>query len=1418
MGWVTTFVLLLVIFLVNTQEVAARPPQPHPQPPKQPQHPAQHAPDELADARQATPRDDEDIQFARASSATASLTAPASTLYGPLACNNALDAAAGSDGSGVTWLAWSSPSSWPGNRVPEAGQDVVIPCGVAISLDQAPPATLGRIHVQGYLRLEDNGPWTLTAYSVLVEGRLYAGTPTNPITTKLEIVLTSAPGRADLVFDKDGFSNNVGEKVLAVAGGSVHLFGYPSACPTWTRLTAPVEVGATSFTIKGDLSSCWKAGDVISVASTDFIDWSGDEDQTESRTVVSAVAAGQVTTVTVSEPLAYSHFGGPQTVADVTFETSGEVLLESRNIIIRGAAEASGSFEHIGGHTMVFHTPTPQEVSGVEFVNMGQAGRLGRYPFHAHMCQSVGHSWTVRGLSIHDSNQRCVVVHGSMDGDFDDIVALRNKGHCFLLEDGVETGNVFDNNAVVGLYRPATLISNDESDDDPSGFWITNPDNTWRNNVGASCVFSGFWFELRKEVRGPSASLPQAQDVNPRHVLLGEFTGNVAHSCATHGMRTYPDGYRPRGGSALFSDLVSYKNRGAGLFLHNSDSIDVTNVLMSDNTLGVDLDRVEGCHVSDSTIIGESNNFGNPARCDDYASWANCRPRTSCRLPVQLENARSIPDDRYRPIFGVQLHQTPTWAVWDAIPASSVSNTRFAGFLDLGSDCRPAAALSVDDEPLNIFDARTQLSGIDVRDGSNPLWLDPSHDWPKHSDMRRSRRDMGYYHTGDGHQHIAIRDTTGEVVGSPGFVTANNPSMIDDALCAFNAAYNAYTCPGTCFRTVYFDYDINEKQPAPRTFVSGHSITIRWTDSNGNNKEDVLDPLIDDDEWVFYSTNLLAGNTYTVVVDIPEANIPDHVHIGYRDGQGCGDDVKLVLQSSLPGKAFEVLSGVQPVPCDVTASTSFSTFSYGCENGVDTTTLHLNQENSDFWGAEVRLVDDDTSVCFAMDCAVVSFGADWTYSDRRQTETGFESETFAETGWSSGTAPFGYGFGHVATPLDAGPTNDPTMTAYFRTTVNAQDVACIQSLTAFTHIDDGIILYLNGEEIERYNMHWDTRIPVTYATQAQWEVYWTPGIDDLELDNDVVLREGANTLAVEVHSIASARSPDLLFDLAITARMDTGCLSNPPGQTTSGPTTPSSKLRVGALSLTSSNTVVPIASGYTNPVVVIGGVSHLASDPVVLGLSHQPNADSFTVRAIEFPYSDGIHNTPETSSWLVAESGSHDAGTLDAGIVDGVTHQWKQVTFSSPMASVPVVLVTPHDLALALVVRVTSVTTTGFRVKLQRQELDKTIAIPATTISYMALTTRAAQAIATADGATRTVSVSLRTSVRHTPVTVEYGATLPNTVVACAMQSTFGGDTSWAAMAAVTTTSVNVFSAEEKSKDQEIGHAGETIGIVAFSG
>lgn len=105
--------------------------------------------------------------------------------------------------------------------------------------------------------------------------------------------------------------------------------------------------------------------------------------------------------------------------------------------------------------------------------------------------------------------------------------------------------NTFDRNLACKNSRHQVEAQWTRSDiAEPALFLISNPQNTYTNNVAAGSVAHGFWFELLPHVLGESALLAINAGVVPRHLGLipGGFAGNVAHSCSQDGITSQGNG------------------------------------------------------------------------------------------------------------------------------------------------------------------------------------------------------------------------------------------------------------------------------------------------------------------------------------------------------------------------------------------------------------------------------------------------------------------------------------------------------------------------------------------------------------------------------------------------------------------------------------------------------------------------------------------------------------------------------------------------------------------------------------------------------------------------------------------------------------------------------------------------------------
>ena len=111
----------------------------------------------------------------------------------------------------------------------------------------------------------------------------------------------------------------------------------------------------------------------------------------------------------------------------------------------------------------------------------------GRYPIHFHMAGDHPNSTVSKNL-VRNSNQRCVVIHGTDSILVEENVAYDTVGHCFINENGVEEDIRFIKNLGALTHRQPEerRIGNPlESDHRAYTFWFTNANVRVEGNVAA---------------------------------------------------------------------------------------------------------------------------------------------------------------------------------------------------------------------------------------------------------------------------------------------------------------------------------------------------------------------------------------------------------------------------------------------------------------------------------------------------------------------------------------------------------------------------------------------------------------------------------------------------------------------------------------------------------------------------------------------------------------------------------------------------------------------------------------------------------------------------------------------------------------------------------------------------------------------
>jgi cell migration-inducing and hyaluronan-binding protein len=494
------------------------------------------------------------------------------------------------------------------------------------------------------------------------------------------------------------------------------------------------------------------------------------------------------------------HFGA------ITFgvDERGEVGLLTRNIRIQASDDAEKSY--FGGHIMAM-PGSSMKVSGIELNRMGQHLTLARYPIHWHL-GGEGQGQYIRNSAIHDTYSRCVTVHGTNNLKVENNVTFNTVGHCFFMEDGIETGNQFVRNLGIQTKCHPTLPCEPTnlapfkvaggknflpdgqksknvlipSDNTASTFWITNPNNIYRDNVAAGSDQIGFWFAFPEHPTGAFEGTEVSKNTWPRRMQLAEFRGNTAHSnfdglMMDRGPR--PDGTFATGGhivranpadgnspmiERVIEDFTSYKNRNGGMWVRGEMSV-FKNLKLADNAIGYT--HASGSFagsdftskVSDSLFVGESANIGNP------------------RTPQELAYGRSLPDPDL-PDFPVRGYE-----FYDYL--HHLDNVTFVNFEDNAT--RKTGALSY-----LLYTSFGMSTNNTVQRAkfvnAKPVYFPPF-------DHRWSNDDYG-----NGTWYTSVfNDVDGSVTGkSNSYILINDPSknVALDNTCEVKPTWNAAVCMG----------------------------------------------------------------------------------------------------------------------------------------------------------------------------------------------------------------------------------------------------------------------------------------------------------------------------------------------------------------------------------------------------------------------------------------------------------------------------------------------------------------------------------------------------------------------------------------------------------------------------------------------
>ena len=183
-------------------------------------------------------------------------------------------------------------------------------------------------------------------------------------------------------------------------------------------------------------------------------------------------------------------------------------------------------------------------------------------------------------------------------------------------------------------------------------YWITNPDNIYRDNVAAGSDSNGFWMSLPEHPNGKFEGTEIRRSTWPRRHAIPRVQGQrrplqlrrvhvrPEHHRQQHVRCDRQRAYRPSENPAdpnsktvetVFEDLTAYKNRNGGIW-GRGEMHTFRNVKLADNAMGYT--HASGSagrdpftsKVVDSLFVGETENIGNP-RTDAEKAYGRSLPK-----------------------------------------------------------------------------------------------------------------------------------------------------------------------------------------------------------------------------------------------------------------------------------------------------------------------------------------------------------------------------------------------------------------------------------------------------------------------------------------------------------------------------------------------------------------------------------------------------------------------------------------------------------------------------------------------------------------------------------------------------------------------------------------------------------------------
>ncbi len=432
---------------------------------------------------------------------------------------------------------WSDPDIWVDGRVPTAGDKVLIPRGVGVTVDGVYTDKLAWIRVDGTLQFPGDRDTQLTVDTLIGSSTsLLSINTVAPYTTRIVI---ADRGPIDTNWDPHALSRGI------IWHGAATIHGAELA--PYAFAAGDLAAGQRQFSVSD--ANGWRVGDRLLIASTSLtssapaIFFSGTDQDEDVR-----IVAIDGKSVTIDRPLAFAH---------VTLDGHAPVIENlTRNVVVTSENAADISRR---GHVMFMHNPNI-DIAYASFESLGRTNKLkvvtdpdgagnglenvrGRYALHLHRTGTdlSGIPAVIKGVAIVDSPGWGLVNHESYVLA-DDNVAYNIAGAAFVTETGNELGEFKGNVAVRShgsymVFQAGDDRGNLDLGHDGHGFWLNGSLVTVEDNIAigqsgaAFFFFGGSAWVPRSNLPDPSI-LPAGVDRIVAEAIPFVFRNNFAYGSA----------------------------------------------------------------------------------------------------------------------------------------------------------------------------------------------------------------------------------------------------------------------------------------------------------------------------------------------------------------------------------------------------------------------------------------------------------------------------------------------------------------------------------------------------------------------------------------------------------------------------------------------------------------------------------------------------------------------------------------------------------------------------------------------------------------------------------------------------------------------------------------------------------------------